>query len=293
MTPTNEVLSDMAACGLTPSKPDTIEFDTPGIVRYHVQGDKPGTRNGYWRGFSDGRPAGIFGSWKTGQTHHWVHGASTATDADRERIRAIQREREQEQEARHAAASAKAISIWADAAPADPAHPYLQRKGVAPGIARQRGDMLILPIVDFPGPLRGIQTISPTGEKRFTKGMHKQGGFIPVNGKKPEPGKRLLICEGWATGQSLAALSPEAVVLAALDCGNLQAVAVEARRRFPQIDLVVAADADEIGMAKAKAAAVASHAKWIWPRFPKDAPEGLSDFNDWSVWRKSQGVAHV
>jgi putative DNA primase/helicase len=73
-----------------------------------------------------------------------------------------------------------------------------------------------------------------------------------------------------------------------MDAGNLQAVAVEARRRFPELDIVIAADLGEVGMTKAKAAAIASRARWIWPKLPADAPAWVNDFNDWHAWRKSQ-----
>ncbi|MDX5936444.1 toprim domain-containing protein [Acidithiobacillus thiooxidans] len=117
----------------------------------------------------------------------------------------------------------------------------------------------------------------------------------PEYAAMPAPDRQMIVCEGWATASSLARLSPGAVVIAACDAGNLLHVALEARKRSPRIDLVIAADADEIGMAKAKFAAVAASAKWIWPRFPKDAPKGLSDFNDWIVWRRSQRMddSHV
>jgi len=268
------------------------------LHRAKTQADKPHQLSAWYRLHLDAPIAGAGGDWRKGIKVNWCAKSGQAlTPAEREalhqRIEADRRRAQEAQEARHRAAAQRAARVWAAAAPANPSHPYLVKKQVAPGIARQRGDMLILPVTGFDGDLRGIQTISPTGEKRFTRGLRKVGGFIAVNGE-PRPDARLLICEGWATGQTLAELSPGACVLAALDCGNLQAVAVEARRRWPRIDLVIAADADTVGMAKAKAAAEASRARWIWPRFPDDAPEGLSDFNDWHAWRKSQRreVAH-
>ncbi|MDA8151820.1 MAG: toprim domain-containing protein [Acidithiobacillus sp.] len=267
------------------------------LHRARAADDKAGALSIWYNFHPDAPASGAAGNWRTGAKLTWCgKRLSALTASERVEIaRRITEDRKRAQEAteaRHAAASAKAIRIWNDSAPASPNHPYLLKKQIAPGVSRQRGDMLILSITGFDGDLRGVQTISPTGEKRFTKGMHKQGAFIRTDGM-PSPDSRLIIAEGWATASTLAALSPGACVLAALDCGNMQAVAVEARRRFPLIDLVVAADSDPVGMEKAKAAAVASRAKWIWPRFPKDAPAGLSDFNDWHVWRKSQGVSHA
>lgn len=254
--------------------------------------DRPGQKTAWYRLHLDTPIAGAGGDWRQGLSIRWsMKRPSALTTKEREmlqlRIERERTERQAELEAQHKEAARRALWIWnhADSAKAD--HAYLRRKQIRPGIARQRGDLLILPITGFDGDLRGIQTINPAGEKRFTRGMQKQGAFIRVDAM-PSPDKQLIVAEGWATASSLAGLSPGACVIAALDAGNLQAVATEARRRFPRIDLVIAADADLVGMEKAKAAAIAANGKWIWPRFPKDAPAGLSDFNDWIVWRRSQ-----
>ena len=282
------------AAGVAPASLPELVAD--GLLhRHRIEDDKPGSLNGWHVLHLDDPASGAGGSWKAGSSVKWCSKRQSALTAHerevlRQRIEQDRKRAQEAMEARHRDAAAKAARIWKDSAPASPDHPYLLKKQIAPGISRQRGDMLILPITGFDGDLRGVQTISPTGEKRFTKGMQKQGAFIRTDGM-PSPDVRLLICEGWATAQTLAALSPRAVVLAALDAGNLQAVACEARRRFPCVDLVIAADADAVGLEKAKAAAVASRAKWIWPTFP----EGVagSDFNDMQAWRKSQrqGVA--
>ncbi|MBU2721363.1 hypothetical protein HF563_18790 [Acidithiobacillus ferridurans] len=292
--PRIEFFSALQSGGVGPANPSALVAD--GLLhRHRIEGDRPGSLNGWHVLHLDSPASGAGGSWKAAHSVKWCSKRLSALTAPEraELSRRITEDRERAQvatEARHAAASAKAIRIWTDAAPASPDHPYLLKKQIAPGIARQSGGALVLPVQGFAGTLHGLQFIAEDGSKRFLSGMKKSGCFIRTDGM-PSPDSRLLICEGWATGQTLAALSPGACVLAALDAGNLQAVAVEARRRFPQIDLVVAADSDPVGMEKAKAAATASRARWIWPRFPKDAPAGLSDFNDWACWRKSQGVA--
>ena len=265
------------------------------LHRARAADDKAGALSIWYNLHVDAPASGAAGDWRTGAKLTWCSKRLSALTASErallsQRIEQDRKRAQEATEARHRDAAAKAVRIWADSAPASPDHPYLLKKQIAPGIARQHLGALVLPILDFTGQLWGLQFIQPDGSKRFISGMAKAGHFIPVTGM-PSPDARLLICEGWATAQTLAALSPGAVVLAALDAGNLQAVACEARRRFPCIDLVIAADADAVGLEKAKAAAVASRAKWIWPSFPADAPAGLSDFNDWHVWRKSQQAA--
>jgi putative DNA primase/helicase len=265
------------------------------LHRARAADDKAGALSIWYNFHPDAPASGAAGNWRTGARLTWCgKRLQSLSHAERETLRLrIEQDKKRAQvatEARHAAASAKAIRIWTGSAPANATHPYLEKKMIAPGISRQSGDNLILPVTDFDGHLRGLQFIAPDGSKRFLTGMKKSGCFIRTDGM-PSPDARLLICEGWATGQTLAALSPGVVVLAALDAGNLQAVACEARRRFPHIDLVIAADLGEVGMTKAKAAAIASRGRWIWPRLPDDAPAWVNDFNDWSAWRKSQRVA--
>ncbi|OFA16438.1 hypothetical protein A4U49_07375 [Acidithiobacillus ferrivorans] len=264
------------------------------LHRARAADDKPGALSIWYNFHPDAPASGAAGNWRTGARLTWCgKRLQSLTASERallsQRIEQDRKRAQEAQEARHRDAAAKAIRIWADAAPASPNHPYLLKKQTVPGIARQSGASLVLPVVDFSGVLHGLQFIDEQGGKRFISGMAKAGHYIPVTGM-PSPDSRLLICEGWATGQTLSALSPGAVVLAALDCGNMQAVAVEARRRFPALDIVICADLGEIGMTKAKAAAVASRAKWIWPHLPDDAPAWVNDFNDWHTWRKTQGV---
>ena len=254
--------------------------------------DRPGQKTAWYRLHLDSPIAGAGGDWRQGLSVRWsMKSQSALTNKEREMLQhRIERERAERQadlEAQHKEAAKRALWIWNHASSAKANHEYLRRKQIHPGIARQRDDLLLLPITGFDGDLRGIQTIAEDGSKRFTRGMAKMDAFIRVDAM-PAQDRQMIVCEGWATASSVAELSPGACVIAALDAGNLMHVGTEARKRFPRIDLVIAADADPVGMEKAKAAAIAANGKWIWPKFPKDAPAGLSDFNDWIVWRRSQ-----
>jgi phage/plasmid primase-like uncharacterized protein len=48
------------------------------LRRFHVEGDKPGTMNGWYILYDDGAPAGAFGCWKRGISKTW------GTNPDRE-----------------------------------------------------------------------------------------------------------------------------------------------------------------------------------------------------------------
>ena len=148
--------------------------------------------------------------------------------------------------------------------------------------------MLTLPVMDFSDRLTSLQFIATDGGKFLLSGGRKRGCFIPVAGDMKEPA-RIIICEGWATGCTLAEVEPAALVLAAIDVGNLEPVALEARRRWPSAVLVIAGDDDRLtagnpGAAKAKAAAIASSALLALPQWPENTPDHLTDFNDLAVW---------
>lgn len=100
---------------------------------------------------------------------------------------------------------------------------------------------------------------------------------------------RVFICEGWATGCTLAEDNPESVTLAAIDAGNLKAVALGVRRRSPNATIIIAGDDDRLtpgnpGATKAHEAAIAADARVKLPIWPEDAPLTLTDFNDLHQW---------
>lgn len=147
----------------------------------------------------------------------------------------------------------------------------------------------MLLLADFSGKAWSLQTIDEAGGKRLMAGGKKAGNFIVVDG--PDYPARVLICEGWATGCTLAEIDPAALVLAAVDCGNLQAVATGARNRWPDADLIVCGDDDRTtpgnpGAAAARAAALAAGARFALPDWPPAAPLNLSDFNDLHQWQR-------
>jgi len=156
------------------------------------------------------------------------------------------------------------------------------------------GDLLI-PGYDDKGRLWTLQSVNPAF-KSFMKGGRKQGLFT-VAGVNPD-GKSLtdllankntplLVTEGYATGDTVAKLTGQPVVVA-FDSGNLDAVAKTLREQFPHRIMLIAADNDHnalnekpyinVGMAKAGAVAQKYGAGVIAPQF-KVGEKG-SDWND-------------
>jgi putative DNA primase/helicase len=255
------------------------------LHRFTGDGDKPGKRNAWYVLHLDGRrPAGAFGSWRTGASETWAAGgADSLTAAERAEIRRqiaeAKRQRDAERAEMQRATASSAWREWSTSEPASGDHPYLVTKGVRPHGLRRRGRRLLVPLADAEGRLWNVQRIAPDGTKRFAKGGRIAGLFCHVGGN-PEAAAAVVVAEGWATAATL----HEATglpVLAAMNAGNLEPVARAARRLWPAVPLVVAADNDHgtagnPGLAKAHDAALATGATVVAP----PTMPAVTDFND-------------
>jgi putative DNA primase/helicase len=216
--------------------------------------------------------------------------------------------------------------------PASGNHAYLAKKGIEPGGFRQmnhdfmvpRSDpalpafnikgFLLVPRYDADDRLRAFQFISPKGQKYFQANAQKSATFAIFG--NPDISKLLVLCEGAATGKSIHTATGHAVY-AALDSGNLLSTAKAMRSKYPDKDIVVAADQDHWhfssdgfikagrpdrsetrgddphwqewrdlgyldnpGVEKAQEAAAAINATCAFPGFSPDDPDKLTDFND-------------
>jgi putative DNA primase/helicase len=261
------------------------------IHRFHVPGDRAGSRNGWYVLFLDGIASGCFGSWKTGTSHTW----SSRKPADpleaaliRQRIDLARRQREAEQHQRQLAAADYANRLWRDARRADPAHPYLSAKGCRPYNLRQRSDVLLVPLYHS-GELVNLQRIGPDGQKRFLPGGKVKGCYSPMG--IIAAGKALYLCEGWATGATLYAETGHPVACA-MNAGNLLEAGRHLQRRHPDAVPIVAGDDDRQtesnpGRTAAIDAAAGLGCGLILPPWPADAPLTLTDFNDLRQWQEA------
>lgn len=258
--------ADMAAAGMVVKEP--IIADSV-LHRVYVDGDKSGTQNGAYILHADQHPAGYFEHFPQGLKVTWrLDGAGDKplSLAMRRQIEAERKLRQAERRQRQDEAAEKARWIWQNAKPVfdEAKHPYLQRKLVkAYGLRTSRG-ALVVPFFDDTHQLVNLQFIDTDGNKRFMAGGRKKGCFSPIG--EPAGAARVLICEGWATGASLhEALG--ALVMVAGDAGNLEPVAIAARRWHPNAEIIVAGDNDEtgIGQTAAKKAALAVRGKYLIP----------------------------
>ncbi|WP_278446839.1 toprim domain-containing protein [Stutzerimonas kunmingensis] len=266
------------------------------IHRLRVPDDKPGTLNGWYVLHLDGIASGAFGSWKAGGSSTW----SSRKPADpmeaeliRQRVEQAREQREADQTRRQIATASYAGTLWSEARPAVPEHPYLSRKHIAAHRLRQSGDVLLVPLY-ADGYLCNLQRITADGGKRFLSGGRVKGAYSPIG--TLEPGQPLYVCEGWATGATIHEHNGT-VVACAMNAGNLLEVGRQLQRHYPDSPLIIAGDDDRQteaegkgnpGRAAATQAAAALGCGLVLPPFPADAPLGLSDFNDLANWRAAQ-----
>ena len=269
---------------------DYLPQATGKMERFHVKGDKSGSKNGWLVLHLDGLPAGSFGNWKDGTSGTWCAKADkvmtpTERTAHRERIEAMRREREAEEAKVKAAAAAKAERLWNTAAPVKADHAYVLAKRIKPYGAKQLQDMLVIP-ARLDGKLTTLQFIGLDGTKRFISGGAKKAGRCLIGDLKGAVA--LLICEGWATGCTLREATGHPVAIA-FDAGNLIHVAQAARAKFPTLPLILCADDDHLtegnpGITKAGEAAQTVGGLLAVPNFGEDRPDTATDFNDLAAW---------
>ncbi|HCI7532953.1 TPA: DUF927 domain-containing protein [Klebsiella pneumoniae] len=120
---------------------------------------------------------------------------------------------------------------------------YLQSKGLTGFKYPLMPDgSLLLELVDESGAVTAAQTITPQGEKRLIKGSAKRGAYYAVNAlERPQS---VVIAEGLATTLTCHLIRTDALTVAAIDAGNLLPVAEVMRRKYPQAQIIIAADND-------------------------------------------------
>ena len=253
------------------------------LHRFRAEGDHG--QNGWYVLHADAPAAGAFGCWKRQINETWCERSDqqlspTEREAFRRRMEQIEAERKRAEVERRDKARKVAAEILSRAEP--PAgNGYLQRKVAKPfGEVRQRGDKLVVPLRDAAGTLHSLQFIEPGGSKMFLSGGQVAGCFFTLAERADGP---LVIAEGYVTAASVHEATGLATV-AAMDCGNLLAVAKALRAKWPAREIIIAADNDQWtagnpGLTKAADAAKAIGARLAVPLFA-DTATRPTDFND-------------
>jgi len=276
-------------CGME-SGEQIIDDDKP--HRYRIEGDKPRTKNGSYKlkVEADGFAVGWCMSFREGVTHPWhIKASRKYSEEERAAFKAksaaarAARDAEAAQEAAEAANKAKAL--WKRCA-SDGEAGYLTRKRLS-GLygARVWRGLVVVPCWTAAG-LSSLQFIAADGAKRFLKGGSMDGAYHAIPGDDT-----LVICEGYATGCKIHIATGHSVICA-FNAGNLKAVTVAMRRKYPDRRIVIGADNDQwttrpdgtlynAGMSGAQQAAVAiGGAVVIAPQVHEDDPARRTDWDD-------------
>ncbi len=158
-----------------------------------------------------------------------------------------QREQERQQRAANDALQRRNTFISKYQALAEKSEPgesaYLMGKGLEGFTFPVLPDgALLLSLIDDSGTVTAAQTITPKGEKRLLGGSAKKGAYHAVNA--PEQPATVILAEGLATALSIHLMRPDALVVIAIDAGNLLPVAQVMRQQYPQAQIIIAADND-------------------------------------------------
>lgn len=212
-----------------------------------------------------------------------------------ERRAALAQQQAEDRAARATRFTAKLTALTTQAQPGEPT--YLAGKGL-PGFTFPvlPDGALLLVLVNEAGDTVAAQTITADGEKRLLTGSAKKGAYHVINlTYSPQAVRQeVIIGEGLATVLSVHLMRPDALAVVAIDAGNLLPVAQVMRRKYPQAQIVIAADNDHpasetgatnIGMESAEKAAIAVNGSVALP--PGDHKA------DWNDYHQQHGLENA
>jgi len=197
----------------------------------------------------------LVGTWQAEGTTMALSPAEQAALDAQAKAEAARRKRERE--VREDAGAQAAMQLLAGTRPADALHPYLTAKKVGPhglrmgvpgqamtvegaeGTTRQVG--IAGRLRDISGRIRNVQVIAAQGGKLYLAGAQKAGTLHMLGALRP--GTPVIVAGSYATAATIYRATGMAVA-AALDTGNLMAVAVALRSQAPSRPIYLAADND-------------------------------------------------
>lgn len=270
------------------------------IQRFHVDGDEPSSRNGYYLLDLYSRPWGFYGTWKRDKPHYFFpqqQARLTPGEENQLRKEVEFARKKYEVEKLHRLQRAAEIANFElqRSNPASPDHPYLVAKKIQPHSARvDSRNNLLIPIKNEREQVVSLQTIKPdpNSEGKFLKlnladGQVK-GCWCFIEGTDSTC---LLVAEGFATGATLSEVTGNPV-FCALSCHNLVPVTKAVRVIYPHTKIIVCADNDQWtqnnpGVTKAVEAARKYGAQILIPDFTgMDVSSKPTDWNDWFALRR-------
>jgi phage/plasmid primase-like uncharacterized protein len=285
----DEFIDKIRAYGMEP--PDTLEPEK--IHRFPGNGKNKGNMAGWCKLFED-KKGGVYGDFSSNTSGVWqARHENPLSPAEQEvfkkKVEQAKAERLQIEKKKHTDAAAMIPTIFENAKGNPAQHPYAIKKGVNlgrdifSGPWAQRGwkDALHIPIYDRAVNITSIQAINVDGTKDFLSGGKIKGSFYPFGNIIDATGI-VVIGEGLATVAAVCEVIGCPGV-AAMNAGNLEAVAMEIRKLSPKSQIIIIADDDQKpdgtnpGKEAAIKAAAAIGGKWVIPDLGKKA-------DAWDCW---------
>lgn len=168
---------------------------------------------------------------------------------------------------------------------------YLTKKGLTFDLPLLDDGRIIVPMLNLHNEYTGAQFIKPDGSKQLMKGSCKKGSFIKVTPTvevaELKSATEIVICEGLATGITMAEFQHRSIILSAIDAGNLIHVARAIREVNPIAKIIIAGDNDigadtNVGRDKAIESAKAVNGYYSIPD---------TDYKcDWDDYRQKYGI---
>ena len=261
--------------------------------------DGKANKDGSYKAFTDGRPAGIIINHYSGEKVKWkASGDKPLTLTERKAIakqsheNKVKREALTERQHQHKAKRVKQLLSVMPKATDD--NQYLKHKGVtaSENVHQDKKGLLVVPITNVKGEAQSLVRINGTGKfKSYMKGAKKAGGMHMIG--KPKAGDDILVAEGYSTGKTLNEATGKPVAVA-FDANNVSSVALAVQQAYTTATVFVVGDDDRendrnIGRTKATEAANAVKSQAIFPSFP--AGSKGSDFNDLAAQLQKQGAS--
>jgi putative DNA primase/helicase len=288
--------------------PYPIEMDGS-MYRISADGKTNGKKDIAYQIYNDTTTAGWVKDWRNGEkitfvVNNGINYSPEQLDRVLEQNKELSEKREIEREQLQIKTAAKLEEEYNNAKWAYDQHPYLKNKGLTKNYFTKQDDKgnLLIPLRDINGKLWTTQRIFRNGDK--TNGVirtpeekeagieymaKKQGCFFVVGAKNLSRTETIIVSEGFATAASVYEATNIPTV-AAVDAGNLYHVVKDIREKYPNKEIVIAADNDiskeidgKINVGKEKAFSVGEefNTKVILPLFTSnEVDNGLSDFND-------------
>lgn len=214
----------------------------------------------------------IYGDWSSGISEIWQDGTHRDDAESARRLkeaRAREREFASEQHRRQSNAAREAQGLIGAATIST--HPYLARKGFPERTGLVTNGKLLIPVRDSRNYARvmSVQEIDAQGDKRFLTGSRTRGGVHRL-GVAIHSARRILLCEGYATGLSLEAalrrLPGPCAIVVCFSARNLEIVAED----LPKAIVCADNDVSQTGELSARRTGL----PWTMP------PDAGTDFND-------------